>query len=105
MVQRLYQLFCQHCNFKKLTDGSDLANYTEVRSCQSCAGGRQFKCAKCGYLMKVSRASTNTMTDEMKALEKLRDQVKDDKERQKEELKRVSKERRLEDEQNDPSVL
>ena len=55
--------------------------------------------------MRLSKAQTNTKTDEMHAVEKLRQQLKEDKERQQDELRRVTQERRLEEEKKDPPIL
>ena len=105
MGQRLFQLYCNHCGLKLLTDGSILASMTRVDTCASCSGAKSYRCKECGYLMRLSKAQTNTKTDEMHAVEKLRQQLKEDKERQQDELRRVTQERRLEEEKKDPPIL
>ena len=91
MTIKLYQLFCSHCLYKKLTDGSDLANLTEVKTCRDCGGSRQFKCNRCGFLLKVTKASVATTDESMKAMEKIREQEAEKKEKLKKELERLTK--------------
>lgn len=104
MAIKLYQLFCSHCLYKKLTDGSDLANLTEVKTCKECGGSRQFKCPKCGYLMRVTKAQVSTSDEAMKEMEKLREQEKDKKERQEAAAKRLLRQKQHE-ERDDNTLL
>lgn len=94
MSDILYVLNCQHCHFKKLTDGSDLVNYVEVKTCQSCSGSRRFKCPKCGYLMKVSSANVKTVNSSQKFLDLLKSKETEKKKKLEEELRRIAKDRR-----------
>lgn len=74
MSVKLYIILCGNCNYKKLTDGSDLAFLNEVKTCKDCGGSRQFKCPKCGYLMRARKAPVETTDAAMKQLQILRDQ-------------------------------
>jgi len=67
---KLYLLLCQHCGWKKITDGSDLENMTEVQSCESCGGSKKYKCNQCGYVIQVAKAHIDTKTDYMKKKDK-----------------------------------
>ncbi len=58
-----YILFCHVCGWKKLTDGSDLQNMVEVKTCSHCSGARQFKCPGCGRLVRAAQVRTSTTTD------------------------------------------
>ena len=93
-MAQLYILYCNNCSFKKLTDGSDFVNYVEVTTCVSCAGGRKFKCPKCGYLMKASKAGVSTKTKQQLALEKLRKQQEEKLKKEKQDQEKRLKEKR-----------
>ena len=88
MSQRLYLLRCSNCHFKKLTDGSDLANFVEVKTCVDCSGTRRFKCPQCGYLLKAVKANVETKTKSQKEIEKIREQEKLKKQERQEERRR-----------------
>lgn len=70
----MYMILCGNCSYKKLTDGSDLAFLNEVKTCKDCGGSRQFKCPKCGYLMRARKAPVATTDAAMKQLQILREQ-------------------------------
>ena len=67
MSRKLYQLYCQYCNWKKITDGSDIDNLVEMKTSPVPGAApkwdgenkkiitykptpqpRKFKCEKCG---------------------------------------------------------
>jgi len=93
MAQRLYLIYCSHCHFKKLTDGSDLANFVEVKTCKDCGGARKFKCPQCGRLAKATKANIGTQTESQKHIEKIRAQQELEKEKRKKDHRRWVKER------------
>ncbi len=66
MSVRLYLLRCDICGFRRFTDGSDLKDLIEVKTCRQCSGGRRFKCNKCGYLMKANKVNVPTKIDPSK---------------------------------------
>ena len=66
-----YILFCHVCGWKRLTDGSDLQNMVEVKTCNHCSGARQFKCPGCGRLVRAAQARTTTVTDAQESAKKL----------------------------------
>lgn len=47
-----YILMCNHCSYKRWTDGTDLDDLVMVETCKSCSGSKKFKCPECGYLIK-----------------------------------------------------
>ena len=101
MSVSLYLLYCQHCAFKKITDGSDLANFKEVKTCRDCGGARQFKCPGCGYLLRATKAATATVTDGKKHLEKMRAIAAENKKQLKTEMKQWLKEKQQLDESDE----
>jgi len=72
-----YILFCHVCGWKKLTDGSDLQNMVEVKTCNHCSGARQFKCPGCGRLVRAAQARTETVTDGQESAKKLTAQAQE----------------------------
>lgn len=92
MSVTIYLLFCSNCHFKKLTDGSDLVNLNEVKTCKTCGGFRQFKCPKCGFLLKATKAPANTKSSSVKAIEAIRLKNKEKSEMLQKEVKRDIKE-------------
>ena len=51
----VFQLFCDYCGWKRLSDGKDLSDLTEVNLCSTCSGGRRFKCPRCGRVAKIRK--------------------------------------------------
>lgn len=90
MAVKLYLLFCSNCSYKKLTDGSDLANLTEVKTCRDCGGSRKFKCPKCGYVIRVSKAVQVVEDESQKAVKALREKQAQIKKNQKKALRKIS---------------
>jgi len=103
MSVKLYLLFCSHCSFKKLTDGSDLANLVEVKTCKDCGGSRQFKCPHCGYLIRASKALQATQDESALHIQKLREEKKAEDEQRKKELRQIARQRRQSDDKGDKS--
>ena len=97
MSIKLYQLYCEICNWKKITDGSDIGDMVEVKT-SPIPGGvpkidketkkvvvpktqkqtRRFKCPKCGRLVKPRKiANPQEIIDnknELKERMRLRDE-------------------------------
>lgn len=94
MSVKLYLLFCSHCSYKRTTDGTDLANLREVKTCKSCGGSRQFKCPQCGYLIRATKANTDTQDQGMLAAKKQQAQLAEKDKRRKKEIERRIKDRR-----------
>lgn len=99
MSVKLYLLFCSHCSYKRTTDGSDLSNLREVKTCTTCGGARQFKCPQCGYLMRATKANTDTQDKSMIAHKKLQEQQKERFKKQSKEQQRRLRERRMKDDE------
>ena len=77
MSVKQYILFCHVCGWKKLTDGSDLQDMVEVKTCNHCSGARQFKCPGCGRLVRAAGARTATRTDGQKKASQLTAQAQE----------------------------
>lgn len=58
MAKNRYLLLCEFCNWRKVTDGTDIKDMKEVKTCTSCHGARQFKCPGCGRLIRVRKIKT-----------------------------------------------
>jgi len=101
MAVKLYLIFCSHCSYKKLTDGSDLTNLVEVKTCKDCGGSRQFKCPDCGYLMRVSKASQATKDSSSLYLKQLLETKQKESEQRKKELQRIARQKLQERENED----
>ncbi len=101
MSVSLYLLYCQHCAFKKITDGSDLADFKEVKTCKDCGGARQFKCPGCGYLLRATKAATSTVTAGKMHLEKIRAIEAEKKKYRESDMKKLLKEKRKLDESDE----
>lgn len=100
MTTRLYLLLCNHCKYKKLTDGSDVAFLTEVKTCKDCGGSRTFKCPKCGYLLRTTKAPISLMDAGRKGLVDLRQQEEEKKnERDKAKQDQIKNNRRMDDDE------
>lgn len=97
----MYLIFCSHCSFKKLTDGSDLANFAEVKTCKDCGGSRQFKCPHCGYLMRATKALQTTEDESSKHLQQLHEERVKEAEHRKKELRQIAKQRHQANEKGD----
>lgn len=71
MSVKQYQLYCDHCGYKRFSDGSDVQDLVQVKSADVPRGSpyldpvtkktvvppamkqaKKFKCPKCGYIIK-----------------------------------------------------
>lgn len=75
MSVKLYRLLCQHCNWRRITDGSDVSDLVEIKQSKiqqtlpklDSAGkfveskfvgrSRKFRCPKCGHVVIPHRIS------------------------------------------------
>jgi predicted RNA-binding Zn-ribbon protein involved in translation (DUF1610 family) len=114
-MSKTYRLYCEICNWKKITDGSDVRGLTEVKKSKIQRGipridpktkkvvepewktmPKQFKCPKCGRPVKIRR-----IANPQEALEKRLERDAASKEREEiksqlmDEMKERYKDRRL----------
>ena len=93
MTNTILQLRCGKCQFRAtINNAEELKNFVAVASCVSCNGAKQFKCPKCGYLVKAVKININPVSDSQKHLEKLRKEQEDRKKELEKEKKSLTKE-------------
>ena len=83
MSVKLYQLFCDTCSYKRITDGTDVADLVEL-STSPVPGGvpyidpytskvinpppspqkKKFKCPNCGFVIQARQIKKNEHTNE-----------------------------------------
>ncbi len=57
MAENVYYLKCDHCNYRRWSDGSyeSIQDLKEVVLCPKCHGPKKFKCNQCGFVIKAKR--------------------------------------------------
>ena len=57
-------LQCSNCNYRRFSDGTDIQDLVEVKTCQSCGTlSKKFKCPGCGHVIKGKRVQAEDPTD------------------------------------------